>query len=200
MKSLRILLPLALLSISSMAIAQADVHKHPAQSDAPKSDAQKSFDQLKTLAGAWHATVTTDPPMKEMGNGAMGDVTLRVTSRGNALVHEIGETGKDDPTKNDHPVTMFYLDNDRLVLTHYCDAGNRPRMAARPSPDGKTLEFDFLDVAGNTQHGHMQHAVFTFIDANHHTEDWTFKMKGDKLMHAHLDLQRVSQQATISNK
>jgi hypothetical protein len=73
-------------------------------------------------------------------------------------------------------------------------------MAARPSTDGKTLEFDLLDVAGSTQYGHMQHAVFTFIDANHHTEDWTFKMKGDKLMHAHLDLQRVSQQATISNK
>jgi hypothetical protein len=118
-----------------------------------------------------------------------------VTSRGNALVHEMGEAGKqDDPTKYDHPVTMFYLDNDRLVLTHYCDAGNRPRMAARTSPDGKTLEFDFLDVAGNTQYGHMEHAVFTFIDANHHTEDWTFKMKGDKLMHAHMDLQRVNQQ------
>jgi hypothetical protein len=201
MKSLRTLLPLILLSISSMAFAQSDAHKHAAtQSDAPKSDAQKSFDQLKTLAGTWHATVTTDPPVKEMGNGAMGDVTLRVTSRGNALVHEMGEKGKDDPTKYDHPVTMFYLDNDRLVLTHYCDAGNRPRMAARTSPDGKTLEFDFLDVAGNTQYGHMEHAVFTFIDANHHTEDWTFRMKGDNLMHAHMDLQRASKQAEMSQK
>ena len=200
MKSLRMTLYLVLmsilpLSISTVASAQTDAPKPALQSDAPKSDAQKSFDQLKTLAGSWHATITTDPPVKEMGNGAIGDISLRVTSRGNALVHEMGENGKpDDPTKYDHPVTMFYLDNDRLVLTHYCDAGNRPRMAARVSPDGKTLEFDFLDVAGNTQHGHMEHAVFTFIDANHHTEDWTFKMKGDKLMHAHLDLQRVKQQ------
>jgi hypothetical protein len=201
MKSLRILLSLALLSISTLAVAQSDAHKPAAQPSAPKSDAQKSFDQLKTLAGTWHASVTTDPPMKEMGNGAMADISLRVTSRGNALVHEMGEAGKqDDPTKYDHPVTMFYLDNDRLVLTHYCDAGNRPRMAARTSPDGKTLEFDFLDVAGNTQYGHMEHAVFTFIDANHHTEDWTFKMKGDKLMHAHMDLQRANQQAAISQK
>jgi hypothetical protein len=196
MKSLRILLSLALLSIFTVAFAQHDMQK----SDAPKSDAQKSFDQLKALAGTWHATVTTDPPVKEMGNGAIGEVSLRVTSRGNALVHEMGEQGKDDPTKYDHPVTMFYLDNDRLVLTHYCDAGNRPRMAARESTDGKTVEFDFLDVAGNTQYGHMEHAVFTFIDANHHTEDWTFKLKGDKLMHAHLDLQRANQQAAISQK
>jgi hypothetical protein len=201
MKSLRITLSIAVLSLSAMAFAQADAHKHPAQSDAPKSDAQKSFDQLKTLAGSWQASVTTDPPMKDMGNGEKTEVVLRVTSRGNALVHEMGELGKqDDPTKYDHPVTMFYLDNDRLLLTHYCDAGNRPRMAARVSPDGKTVEFDFLDIAGNTQYGHMQHAIFTLIDANHHTEDWTFQMKGDKLMRAHLDLQRVSQQAVISQK
>src|SRR6478752_1873270 len=173
MKSLRILLSVAILSLPAMAFSQSDAHKHAAQPDAPKSDAQKSFDQLKTLAGTWHASITTDPPVKEMGNGAMGDVSLRVTSRGNALVHEMGEQGKDDPMKYDHPVTMFYLDNDRLVLTHYCDAGN-------------------------TQYGHMEHAVFTFIDANHHTEDWTFKMKGDKLMHAHLDLQRANQPAAIS--
>ena len=160
-----------------------------------QSDAQKSFDKLKTLAGNWQASVTTDPPQKEMGDGVMGQVSLRVTSRGNALVHEMGEAGKqDDPTRYDHPVTMFYLDGDRLLLTHYCDAGNRPRMVARVSPDGKTVEFDFLDVAGNTQYGHMQHAVFTFIDANHHTEDWTFQLKGDKVFRAHMDLQRAKQQ------
>jgi hypothetical protein len=63
-------------------------------------------------------------------------------------------------------------------------------MVARTSPDGKTVEFDFLDVAGDLQHGHMQHAVFTVIDSNHHTEDWIYLMPGDKPMHAHLDLQR----------
>ena len=53
MKSLRILLSVAVLSLSAMAFAQADAHKHAAQSDAPKSDAQKAFDKLKTLAGTW---------------------------------------------------------------------------------------------------------------------------------------------------
>jgi len=86
---------------------------------------------------------------------------------------------------------MFYLDGDQLVLTHYCDAGNRPRMAAKKSVDGKTIDFDFMDVAGSTQYGHMHHAAFTVIDANHHTEDWTFMMPGDKVVHAHLDMQRT---------
>ena len=63
-------------------------------------------------------------------------------------------------------------------------------MAAGMSPDGKTVEFDLLDATGNLQYGHMQHAVFTFLDASHHSEDWTYMMPGDKPIHAHLDLQR----------
>ena len=79
-----------------------------------KSDAQKSFDKLKTLAGAWHASVTIDPPMKDMKDGHMADVTLRVTSRGNALVHEFQEAGTPlDATKYDDPITMLYLDGDK---------------------------------------------------------------------------------------
>jgi hypothetical protein len=37
----------------------------------------------------------------------------------------------------------------------------------------------------------MNHAVFTVIDANHHLEDWTYIMPGDKPIHAHFDLQRA---------
>jgi len=179
MKFLRVMLSgVVLMALSTVAFAQ--------------SDAQKSFDKMKSLAGSWEGRVTTVPPQPGMGDGAILDVSLRVTSRGNALVHEMKAAGTaDDPTKYDHPVTMFYLENDRLLLTHYCDAGNRPRMAARTSPDGKTVEFDFLDLAGGTQYGHMHHAVFTVIDANHHTEDWTYMMPGDKPVNAHFDLQRT---------
>jgi len=193
MKSVRVLLSLVATSLATILLSTTSLSTMAcAQSDAPKSDAQKSFDKMKTLAGTWQGAVTTVPAMAEMGNGTSMQVSMRVTSRGNALVHEMMASGvADDPTKNDHPVTMFYLDNDRLLLTHYCDAGNRPRMTARTSTDGKTVEFDFLDVAGNLQYGHMEHAVITVIDENHHTEDWTFLMPGDKPMHAHMDLQRT---------
>jgi hypothetical protein len=157
-----------------------------------QADAEESFALLKTLAGTWQAAVTTDPPLHNMGDGTLTEVSLRVTSRGNALVHEMQEVGKpNDPMRYDHPVTLLYIDGARLTLTHYCDAGNRPRMVARTSPDGKTVEFDFLDLSGGDQHGHMYHAVFTIIDANHHTEDWTYMMPGDKPLRAHLELKRA---------
>jgi hypothetical protein len=156
-----------------------------AQTDAPKSDAQRSFEKLKTVAGSWEGRVTTVPPNPDM-EGKSVQLSLRVTSMGNAMVHEMTGAGRPDD-----PITMLYLDNDRLLLTHYCDAGNRPRMVGKMSPDGKTVEFEFLDVAGSIQYGHMHHAVFTMIDANHHTEDWTYMEPGDKPIRAHIDLQRT---------
>jgi hypothetical protein len=178
MKSLRLALPFVLLALSAAALGQ--------------SDAQKSFDAVKTLAGTWEGRATVDPPNTGMGEDSLIKVSLRVTSRGNAIVHEMGDLDSaQDPTKHDHPVTMLYLDEGRFLLTHYCDAGNRPRMAGKMSPDGKTIDFDFVDVAGPTQYGHMQHAKFSIVDANHHVEDWTFLMPGDKLMRGHIDLQRT---------
>jgi hypothetical protein len=160
-----------------------------------QSDAQKSFDKIKSLAGEWEGAITADPPDPQMvPDGTRGHISMRITSRGNALVHEMQAAGTPlDPTKYDHPVTMFYLNNDQLNLVHYCDAGNRPHMVARALGDGKKVEFDFVDLSGGNQYGHMYHAVFTFVDATHHLEDWTFLMPGDKPMHAHFELQRVKE-------
>ena len=186
MKLVRWTLLIAVVAVTglSWAQAQSDTEKTP-------SDAQKSFAVMKALAGTWQGPVKMEPPMEGMNGGDKVQVTLRVTSRGNALVHEMKDpSSPDDPTRYDHPVTMMYVDTERLYLVHYCDAGNRPRMVAKPSADGKTVEFDFVDLSGGNENGHMYHAVFTMVDANHHIEDWTYMMPGDKPMHAHMELQR----------
>jgi hypothetical protein len=134
------------LSVVFVLIAAAAV---AADTAATQSDAQKSFDKLKTLAGSWEGHVTTFPQAPDI-EGKLMQATLRVTSMGNAMMHEMTGAGRPDD-----PITMLYLDGDRLLLTHYCDAGNRPRMVGTMSPDGKTVEFDFLDVAGSTKYGHM---------------------------------------------
>jgi hypothetical protein len=153
-----------------------------------QSDAQKSFATMKSLAGEWEGSVNV-PEMPEMSGSKPVHISMRVTSRGNVLVHEMQEAGTPlDATKYDHPVTMLYVDGDQLTLVHYCDAGNRPRMTGKVSPDGKIVEFELKDISGDSEE-HMHHSVFTIIDANHHTEDWTFMAKG-KPIHAHLDLQR----------
>jgi hypothetical protein len=178
----------AVLQSAVQSVAQSDMHK--AVDKPVMSDAQKSFDNLKTLAGTWQGSLKATPPDPEIDN-AKPEITLRVTSRGNALVHEMQEAGTPlDAKKYDHPVTMLYVDGDKLNLIHYCDAGNRPHMVARPSADGKKIEFDFTDLSGGNQYGHMYHAVFTIIDADHHIEEWTYMMPGDKPMQVRMDLKR----------
>jgi len=51
-------------------------------------------------------------------------------------------------------------------------------MNGKTSPDRKDRGFEFVDVAASTQYGHMHHAYVHAIDANHHSEEWTF-MEGD---------------------
>lgn len=179
MKALRVALvlslPLVLLACSVPVLAQ---------SPAPQAAAQKSFDEIKSLAGTWEGTLTTFPASDYQGKHLQ--VSLRVTSSGNAVMHEMKVTGEPDD-----PITMLYVNGNRMYLKHYCDAGNRPRMIAQTSADGKTITFNLVDVSGSKRYGYMEHAVFTAIDASHHTEDWTYLEPGNHPTRAHFDLHRV---------
>jgi hypothetical protein len=140
-----------------------------------QSEAQKTFDQLKSLNGAWEG---------KLPNGNPGKVTFRTTSGGSALMSEI--MGEEDM------ITMFHMDNDRVLMTHYCGAGNQPRMQGKISPDGKTITFTFVDATNlsSPKAGHMERLVITMPDAQHHSEDWTFVQDG-KEMTEHFELTRV---------
>jgi len=125
-----------------------------AAADTPASH----FDQLKKLAGTWEGKTADGKPVS---------ITLQVVSDGSALM-EI------DPVEN--MVTMFHLDNDRLLMTHYCSAHNQPRMQAEVSPDGKRFTFNFLDATNlaKPDAGHMHRMILTIEDANHMTQQWFF--------------------------
>jgi hypothetical protein len=105
-------------------------------------------------------------------NGQPLEVAYRVTSNGSAIMSEI--KAKEDM------ISMFNLDGDRVLLTHYCAVGNQPRMVARASPDGKTFTFDFVDATNlsTPDAAHMIRMVLAMPDANHHTEEWTFSDHG----------------------
>ncbi len=163
MKSLRTAIPILLLATASAGLAQ--------------TAAQKSFDQLKSLTGAWEGKNVQGMPVQ---------VSFRDTAGGSALMSEIHGHGPENM------ISMFHLDGpNRLMMTHYCGAGNQPRMVASASADGKTFTFDFVDGTNipSAESGHMQRLVITMLDANHHTEDWTFK-DHDREMKEFFDLRR----------
>jgi hypothetical protein len=154
------------------------------------STASTSFRALKGLAGTWTGTVRTNPTNPDLDGPIQ--VTMRVASQGTALVHEIAPGGVPEPT-------VIYLEGDRLTLIHYCDAGNRPRLAARAATDPKTAIFEFVDISGSKSPLYLQQFVFNLVDADHHTEDWTFMLAGNRQLRAHFDLKRIRDIAPASH-
>jgi len=154
MKAFRYAVTIALVLCSGFALAQ--------------SNAQKSFDTLKTLAGNWEG---------KNNQGQTLRVEFRETAGGSALLSEIHGQGPENM------ISMFHLDGDRLLMTHYCGAGNQPRMKATLSPDGKSVAFELIDATNlsSPEAGHMHHVVFTMPDADHHTEEWTFLDHGKEM-------------------
>jgi hypothetical protein len=166
MKTLRTAISFAMILTTLAAVAE------------PNS--QKSFDVLKALSGTWEGKNTQGKPV---------EVSYRMTAGGSALMSEILATEMD---KQEDMISMFHMDGDRLLLTHYCAAGNQPRMAATLSPDGKSVMFDFVDATNLTAHtGHMHRVVFTVVDANHHTEEWRFVQDGKEIVEL-FDLTRTN--------
>jgi hypothetical protein len=171
MRKLAILI--CLLATAVVASAQ-----EPPKTTSAQSDAKKAFATLKTLAGSWQGTIMD----------ISIDFTIRAASSNTAILHE-GNTGGGRPPN--HEITMFYLDGDRLLATHYCDAGNRSNMEGKLSADGKTIAFNFLDVAGSTRGGYLKDMVITMIDADHHTVSFTFVMPDGKPIPLHGEFQRT---------
>jgi len=168
-------LAILIILVATAAVALPQQMPMP-KTSGPQSDAQKAFEKLKTLAGSWEGSIMGMPVQ----------ITIRVTSSGNAILHEGTSSGM-----KDNPITMLYVDSDRLLLTHYCNSGNRPRMQGKLSPDGKTVTFDFLDVSGNAQRFLMHDAAFTLIDANHHIEEWTYILSGKPPIRGRGEFQRT---------
>lgn len=121
------------------------------------SDAAAAFANLQKLAGTWE--------------GSAGDktdtISYAVISNGSVVMESEHNYGM---------VTMYHLDNDRLMMTHYCAAKNQPRMVAEIAPDGKTMRFRFLDATNlaSADDGHMDGLVMTMEDPDHITQTWTF--------------------------
>jgi hypothetical protein len=145
-----------------------------------KASAQAQFEQLKKLAGEWSGKAGHD--------GAEFDatVTYRVTSAGSTVMETLfGGT--------DHEmITMYHLNNDSLILTHYCALGNQPRMKAAISDDPKKMAFKFLDGTNlnPTKDPHMHEATIELVDNNHIRSAWTSYNEGKPMSTAKFDLKR----------
>jgi hypothetical protein len=158
----------------------AQAHNHGGDSTRGEvTPARAAFERFKKLEGTWrgHSTKGWDEA-----------VSFKTIAAGSVVVES-----SFDAHPNETMMTMVHMDNDRLVLTHYCVAKNQPRLVATSfSDDGKIVTFTFLD-GGNIptrDRGHMDKVVFRFTDDDHVSSQWTWYQDGKESWMEDIKLER----------
>jgi hypothetical protein len=164
-------LPLPLVAVFAWLIASltasGQTHLHGDNKASDPSPARAAFERFKKLEGRWRGRST-----KRWEE----EITYKTIAHGSVVVGT-----SFDAHPNETMMTMFHLDGDRLMLTHYCVARNQPRLVATSFADGgSTVTFTFLDGTNLTSRdrGHMDKVVFRFLDDDHITSRWTWYQDG----------------------
>ncbi|GAB4387050.1 MAG: hypothetical protein Kow0022_17980 [Phycisphaerales bacterium] len=120
--------------------------------------------RIKALEGTWTM-------LDENGEEIVASV-FRATAAGSA-VQEVMFPGTEHEMVN-----VYHMDGDELVVTHYCAAGNQPRMVAQDvqttAEGAQAYRFDLESVSNwrHGQHGCMANLTLT-IDGDHLRQTWS---------------------------
>jgi hypothetical protein len=143
---------------------------------AGEGNAAAAFERLKQLAGEWEGTAAGEPAV----------VTYRVTSAGHTVIETLL------PGTPHEMVTAYHLDGKSLMLTHYCAAGNQPRMKADLGKYPDSLHFVFAGATNmkSPKDEHMHEVTLYFLDANHVRSQWVSYKNGSRGETVEFDLTR----------
>lgn len=108
---------------------------------------QAAFERLKSLSGTWRYVEREDV------------VRYYLTGNGSAVVEVFKNMS-----------SVYHMDGEDLMVTHYCGANNQPRMKAVDyDPESGRLKFDFVDVTNvaDPEEYYTREVEILFGDADH---------------------------------
>ena len=116
-----------------------------------QSKASDVFNQMKSLEGDWH---------KENTSQSKFSISFELTANDTVLV----ETWLYNNKK--HSLTVYHMNNDKLMATHYCPQGNQPRLQLTKNSTPHHLSFTFLDATNlaSLDNSHQHSLGFEFSD------------------------------------
>src|SRR5436190_16152706 len=132
---------------------------------ADKTKSEEAFDRLAALQGEW----------QRIADGVNTTLIYTLTANGSTLMEQCR------PEKGHEMITMFTVDGDHLIATHYCSARNQPQMATAAITDvQKPLVFLLVRVTGLKSPDDFHNTGLTVIreDNDHLTQEWLYDAKG----------------------
>ncbi|MEE8156208.1 MAG: VOC family protein [Phycisphaerales bacterium] len=164
-----------------------------ARNDVPSvaaEDAAAVYERFKNLAGEWVGKSTKGWTDREVISVIARESAVMIIS--NFEAHP-GET----------MATMIHMDGDRLMLTHYCVARNQPRLEATLiEDDGRTITFTFRDGTNlpSRDTGHMDKAIFRFVDDTRYSSRWTFYRDGQESWMEQIVYERIADEPSSAEE
>jgi len=133
---------------------------------ADKTKSEEAFDRLSSLKGEWKGEI----------EGIKTTLIYTLTADGSVLMEEFR------PERGPEMITMFTVDGDHLIATHYCAAKNQPQMATSAITDvQKPLAFSLVRITGlKSSPDDFHNTGLTVIqeDNDHLTQEWAYQFKG----------------------
>lgn len=147
-----------------------------------KAPADNALAWLKGLVGSWQGKL-------EWSGGRTGtgeySAVYSLTGNGSAVAESLIAEGVSTMT------SVYHTDGADLRMTHFCGAGNQPRLKATLIDESKkVVHFKMVDITGRTDHGNVDEVELRFLDENHLTILFTF-VGGARPSIERIDLARV---------
>lgn len=141
---------------------------------AVNADEGAAFERIKTLAGRWEGITywSNDPENRQPVS-----MIYYLTGRESAVVENF------DPGSGPEMTSVYHMDGAELRMTHYCAAGNQPRLEAT-KVDENGIHFSFVDATNlpSPDAGHVRAASLNFLGDDRLIVKFVFFSEGVELV------------------
>ena len=135
------------------------------------AEGEDIMSRLAALEGEWMLLDEQGEETDVVGS------SFRVTSAGSTLVERMFP---------DHPdgyemLNVYHIDGDRVLMTHYCSAGNQPRLRVLSTDDENRLQWRMESITNLSAPGadHMHQAEYVFQGDDRLTTHWESMVDGE---------------------
>ena len=149
---------------------------HAAHAD--DANAARQLEQVKAMAGTWYLADAED--------GDAPTAIYRVVANETAVEERLF------PGQAKEMITMYFIDEGRLTLTHFCALGNQPTMGAVDG-DADEINFGFIgitDLASPTSQHMHEHTLEFHDDPDRVDSTWILWNDGTEAERRLFPLQR----------
>jgi hypothetical protein len=139
-----------------------------------KIDARTAFEKLKSLAGDWSGETEAGEGGKQADPPA---VIYRSASNGTVVAETLS------PGTESEMMTLYFLQGNDLVATHYCATGNQPHFKldlAKSTPTELVFAFDGGTNFDPAKDGHVHDGKIGFTADGKLDNTWTYYAGGEK--------------------